>query len=512
MRSHDPAHQQVLRRRRHLALLVGAASLLGLGGTLPARAQDAGSPAGPTGQELFSIYQLEARGLGVSASYRIEGLIPGDTPILDFGSPETLARFGDGPSGYGLASMAYPGGIPTSMDALVTQSGGDGSQIPPYPIKAEAFYPAGPTEDDTSQAGLTQKVVSSDRGVQSTGSFPAIAGSPLVTVGSIQSASRSAIEGSLGVSRSRVSLSDLSILGGVITIDSLVTDLVAVHSGGVGSTAGGTTASGVRFLGLDASLTEKGLVLKPAPSPEGPAAPLGSPLGAAAGPLGSITGPLQGALSGVLDQAVPQVNTLLAQAGITLAILDPHDQQVSSGAATRLTSGLSLTFSYKGREQQAMVDLINAIPAQLKPAIGPIPNPITFLAENHIYALSLAPATVSALAAPPFDSVDFPIAPSLPFDPGEAPWSSIMEEPGFSATPAPLLAPSGPRTPQSPSLGEPISAVASGAVPAILVALALLASPLFGMGSRRLADGVLAGASRSCPIGLDEPPSAPRPL
>lgn len=511
MRSHDPRRLQVLRRRRHLAMLLGAASLLGLGGTVPARAQDGADAAGPTGQQLFSIYQLQAQGIGVEASYRIEGLIPGDTPVLDFGSPETLARFGDGPSGYGLASVAYPGGIPTSMDALVTQSGGDGSQIPPYPIKAEAFYPAGPTEDDTTQAGLTQKVVSSDRGVQSTGSFPAIAASPLVTVGSIRSASRSAIEGSLGVGRSRVSLSDVNILGGVITIDSLVTDVVAVHDGTGGSTAGGTTASGVRFLGLDATLTEKGLVLKQAPAPEGPAAPMGSPLGAAAGPLGSITGPLQSALSGVLDQAVPQVNTLLAQAGVKIAILDPHDEKVASGAATRLTTGLSLTFGYKGREQQAMVDLVNAVPAELKPAIGPIPNPITFAAENHIYGLALAPATVSALAAPPFASVDVPIGLPLPFDPGEAPWSSTIEEPGFSASPAPLPAPSDTSARPSPTIGEPISAVASGAVPAILVVLALLVSPLLGMGSGRLADSVLASASTSCPIGLDEPPSAPRP-
>lgn len=511
MRSRDPRRAAVLRRRRPLAVLLGAASLLGLGGTIPARAQGTADAPAPTGDQLFSIYQLQAQNMGVEASYRIEGLIPGDTPILDFGMPETVARFGDGPSGYGLASVAYPGGIPTSMDALVTQSGGDGSQIPPYPIKAEAFYPAGPTEDDTSQAGYAQKVVSSDHGVQSTGSYPSIGASPLVTVGSISSASRGAIEDALGVSRSRVALSDVNILGGVITIDSLVTDLVAVHDGRGGSTAGGTTATGVRFLGLDASLTEKGLVLKEAPAPEGPAAPMGSPLGAAAGPLSGISGPLQSALRGVLNQAVPQVNTLLAQAGIKIALLDPHNEQVTSGAATRITTGLSLTFSYKGREQQAMVDLINAIPAQLKPSIGPIPNPITFLAENHIYGLSLAPATVSALAAPPFPTIDFPIDGPLPYDPGEAPWSSVVQEPGFSTSPAPLPAPSASSARRSTSIGEPISAVASGAVPAILVALALLAAPLFGIGSSRLADRVLADASTSCPIRLDEPPAASRP-
>ena len=47
-------------------------------------------------------------------------------------------------------------------------------------------------------------------------------------------------------------------------------------------------------------------------------------------------------------------------------------------------------------------------------------------------------------------------------------------------------------------------------MPAILVALALLASPLFGLGSSRLADNVLAPVSTSCPIGLDKPPAPPR--
>ncbi len=495
------------RPRRQLVLLLAAASLLGLGGTLPARAQSADQVVDPS--ELFGVYQLEARGQGVVGSYNIEGLIPGGTPVLDLGLPETVARFTDGPSGYGLASMAYPGGILTNLDALVSQSGGDGSQIPPYPIKAEAFYPAGPTEDGSSQPGLVQHVVTSGQGVQATAAFPSIVAPGLVSVEGIMSASRSAVEGDLAISRSRVALEGVAILGGVITIESLVTDLVAAHDGSTGSTAGGTAASGVKFLGLAASLTEKGLVLDKAPPVDGPAAPLGGPLSDAAEPLSGITGPVSEQLSAALAAAVPQVNDVLESAGIHLSLLDPRDQQVAGGAASRVTSGLSLTFSYKGREQQAMVDLINAIPPDLKPNFGPIPNPVTFFAENHIFGLSLAPASVSALAAPPFPSFDFPVAEApAPFDPGTPAWSDTIAVGGFTTEPAPLPAPSISSSPAI--LGEPISAVASGAVPAILVILALLASPLFGIGSTRLADRVLAEASTSCPIGLDKPPSSPR--
>ena len=63
-------------RRRSLALLMGAAALLGHGGRTPdARAQEA--PAGPTGEELFGSYTLEARGQGMRVRYEIEGMLPG---------------------------------------------------------------------------------------------------------------------------------------------------------------------------------------------------------------------------------------------------------------------------------------------------------------------------------------------------------------------------------------------------------------------------------------------------
>lgn len=511
MRSPDPRHA-LARRRRRLALLMGAASLLGLGGNLPATAQDAGAPAGKTGEELFGAYQLEARGLGVQGTYEIEGLLPGGSPVLDLTLPETLARFASGPSGYGLASLAYPGGILANFGSLVAQSGGPGDDIPPYPIKAEAFYPAGPTEADASQpGGVAQKVVTGDSGVQVNASFPAIEAPPVVSVGSLASASRSAIEGTLAISRTRVVLGNVRILGGLITIESLVTDLVAAHDGQTGSTAGGTTASGVKFLGLDASLSQDGLVLKKAPPVEGPAAPLGGVLSDAPDPLSGLTGPVQEQLAPLLDQAVPQVDGVLARAGIHLVILDPRDEQFETGAAARNSAGLSLTLSYKGREQQALVDLVNSIPAELKPNFGPIPNPVTFLAENHITGLALGPASVSSLATPPFPEFEFAVPDfstgALPFDPGSV---GLPGTPGFSTPAAPLPAPTTSDASSSPAT-QPVSSLAAGALPAILVALALLASPLFGFGSARLADNVLAPVSTSCPIGLDQPPAPPRP-
>lgn len=502
MRSPD-LHRLRLRRSHRLALLAASAALLGLGSGGPVQAQD--DPAAKTGDELFGVYQLEARGSGVQTTYTIEGILPGGSPILDLTMPETLARFSSGPTGYGLASLAYPGGLLVNLGSLGVQAGFDGAEnIPDYPMKAEAFYPTGPTTVDTSRGATVQKAVTGDLGVLAQGTYPSSGANPALTVGSITSAARSSIEGALAVSRTRVVLDDVSLLGGLLTIDSVVTDLVAAHDGTTGSTAGGTVASGVRFLGLAASLTEDGLVLQEGPAPDGPAAPAGDPLSGLVGPIDELSGPVQDALATVLDQAVPSVDDLLAQAGVSIRILDPHDQAVDSGAASRITTGLAITLRYEGREQDALVDLINSVPDALKPSVGPIPNPITFLAENHITGLSLAPASVSALASPPFDAIDFP-TPSFPApDLGGVAPSESLGDPGFTTPAAPLPEPSVDLPPAL--VADSVTDALGGAVPAILVALLLLASPLFGVGATRLADNVLAPATTRCPVGLDEPP------
>ena len=128
--------------------------------------------------------------MGIEGAYEIEGLLPGGTPVLDLTLPETLTRFSSGPTGYGLASLAYPGGILVNLPSLIDQSGGDSSQVPPYPIKAEAFFPTGPTEVDESQpGGVAQRVISGELGVEAAGSFPKVEAAPAVEIGSITSAS-----------------------------------------------------------------------------------------------------------------------------------------------------------------------------------------------------------------------------------------------------------------------------------------------------------------------------------
>ena len=496
-------------RRRPLILLALAAALLGAGGVGPAaRAQEAGAV---TGDSLFGSYQLEARGLGVQTRYEIEGLLPGGSPILDLTVPETLARFASGPTGYGLASLAYPGGLIVNLGSLVAQGGGGeeaASQIPDYPIKAEVFFPSGPVSVQQTQAGATEDVRSTELGVNAAGTFPGLDADPVIRVASVTSTSRSVIEDSKALARTRVVVSGVSLLGGVITIDSLVTDLVAVHDGTNGTASGGTKATGVRFLGLAASLTGDGLVLDEAPAATGPAAPLGTLLNPVLDPLAALTAPVQDLLKQVLDQAVPSLNTVLSAAGIDLELAGGGKVESESGAAGYASSGLSLSFSYKGKEQAALADLINSIPPELRPSVGPLPNPIAFLTENHIAALTLGQGTVSALASAPF-AIDDVLPPDTLPDPTFPDFAVPDIGTSDFSTPLPTLPTDTSTDPTD--LSDATNAVLSASLPAALLILLLLASPLLGLASTRLADNVLApAAATSCPSGLDKPPSTPR--
>jgi hypothetical protein len=483
---------------------MGATALLGLGAGAEVRAQEA--PAGPTGEELFGAYTLEARGQGMRIRYEIEGMLPGGSPVVDLGMPEALTRFTSGPLGYGVASLAYPGGVIVNLPSLVEQGSGGEATAPPYPIQQEVFYPTGPTEAvDEQPGGTAQRVTSGPLGVDALATFPATVAPPVINVGTIRTAAQSVIEEGKAVSRTRVEANDIVLLGGVLTIDSVVTDLVAAHDGTAGAASGGTVANGVKFLGLDASLTEDGLVLTEAPPVEGPAEPLGGVLTPVVPPAGEALSPFQQALDDVLGQTDPQLDELLSTAGITVSIVEPATAEAEPSAASLSSNGLLIGFDYFGRDQEALGELLSAIPAELKPNLGPLSNPINFFTENHFTAIGVAPASVTALASPPFPAVELPPIDTAPFDPGvTVPGSSSLGDPGFS-TPTPET--SGGDGGQLD--GEQASNVLGGAIPALLLVAALLGSPLFGLGSTRLADNVLAPVTNSCPTGQDKPPARP---
>src|SRR3546814_17784353 len=109
-----------------------------------------------------------------------------------------------------------------------------------------------------------------------------------------------------------------------------------------------------------------------------------------------------------------------------------------------------------------------------------------------------------ALASPTFDIPDIPPVDSG-FDAGStgADLDGGLASPSFDTAVPELATPPGGGS--ADLVSEPAASVLSGAVPALLVLLTMLGAPLFGLGSTRLADNVLAPVGASCPHGLAQP-------
>ena len=491
--------RDLTRVRRQLCLLAVVAFALGLGASGGARAQTE-EPAGVA--SLYSQVQADGEASGLNISY---GLQDFTVPTIAQGAvPIARSELTADPSARGLASILYPGPLIAGLGAVVAQANPDADGfVPPYPVVAEAAYPGDKTED--TQGGGTMHVTTSGTRALSVASYTAPADVPgldqVVRAGSMVSSAQSALESGDIVSRARSVTKDVSILDGLITIDSIVTDLVARSNGTAAATDGRTVVNGVRFLGLDAVLDADGLRLEQAPASGAPTDPLGDLTGPIADGLSPVTEQLSAVMTEVLGQATTNLNDLLARGGVSIRVLEPNEV-VNGAQGSRIANGVLVESTFVGSDQPLLVELVNLVPPDQRGAIGDqIPNPVTMLVETHITTMSIGAGTVAVAAQPPFEIPPIVDGPGvLPTGETNAPDTS---DGGFESALPPIDDVAEPGT--SLPGAEPISNALGDALPAVAVILLLLASPLFATGSTRLADNVLSEAISGCPEGLDRP-------
>ena len=486
----------------------------------------AASPAGAAAQaDQFGGFELLARGNGLQVTYDSPGFVP-QGPALQVSIPEALATSSSG-TNYSLASLAYPGPVLADLPTVLAQSNPDlPAVVPPYPVRTQAFYPSGPTAQAQSGGTAEMRSLTDAQSSQSSATYSGTDIGPLVQSGSIKANSATRVEAGKVTSRTRVELSGVRLLGGLIHIDSVVTDLVAVSDGRTSNSDGRTTVSGVSFLGLAATLDKDGLKLveqPPTMGEPGPLDPVLDPLlGSATLPPGTTepAQPLLENLNSVLTELGPDatVTKALEEAGVTLRVLEPVATS-HKGTATRSAYGLQLELEYSAAGDPRVGPLLTALvpPGSLArecliPGAPVDCSPeglVSLLQRTHILNLALAPADVRAAATAPFEAFEETFTPPAAIAPGQGvdiPIGSVTDlpAPGFS-TPVPALAP-----PSSGGLGEvlPLSALGR-ALPAMLVVLLLLSAPLWAAASRRLADSALAEGASGCPEGLDARQSPP---
>jgi hypothetical protein len=389
--------------------------------------------------------------------------------------------------------------------------------IPAYPVRAEAFFPSGPTEKSQDVGSARETVSTTADSAHAQAFYGAATLPPLFTTGSVTSTTETHLEQGLVVSRTRVELQGVDLFASLIHIDSIVTDLVATSDATAAATAGTTTATGVTFLGLPATLDGSGIHLAPQAATPGPVT---------LPPLGGVTDPLQPVLTQLNDLIVATVGTgnagineLLNAGGISVQLIQPTE--VKNGAdARRLASGVLVTIKYTGDSEPVLGEILKLIDPTKVPANyvdpcttfqQPAPCPIPFsspqtlvlaMKTTHVESIGLAAGHVHANSSPPFalpslaslGGISTPGSGGSSFStptpsPGGAGGSGGAGGGGGGSS-------IGSATPLGFVSGTPLAA-------AVSLLLLLLSGCAFWFGSGRLADNVLSVTSSSCPEGLD---------
>jgi hypothetical protein len=502
------------RRRRAFLALAGVALLAASAGNAAANAQTIDfteSSDGPSSS--FGAYKLEAHGEGITFTYDSPGLIPGTpSPIFAASFPESLANIDSGPSSYALASLVYPGPLVADLPTVLALGGvPNASSIPSYPVRAQAFYPAGPTEADEQIGPGRQSVSTSEDRAKATTNYGAAQLPGIVNVGQITSTVDNTLDSGSVVSRTRVELSGVDLFAGLMHMESIATDLVATSDTTQATTEGTTTVSGLSFLGLPATVDASGVHFTSPPGNDSAPPPTGplSPVGAGLQPAGD-------GLTQVMTSAIGAGNTdanqLLAAAGLEMKLLEPSETNNGSDAS-RMASGLLITLTYNGSTEPVLSDLLNLIPIESLPSqgIGPIPfsspqSLVLAMKATHVETIGLAAASVRASATPPFDAASFVGRFGRI---GSTAGTVGTVKGGRVSTSAPAAGGGGAAGGGAGTIGNALPIALADAGPlaaAVVVMLGALAAAFAGIAGGRFADKVLTAAGSSCPEGLDRAP------
>jgi hypothetical protein len=362
---------------------------------------------------------------------------------------ETVSRLSNGPVGYALSSIAWPGTLAGNLGSLLVTAGG--SQVPPEasalnsPIRAEAHTGRKPVVTDypPPPAPVVAHMTADAQATKVTATA-ALGGLQQPTVGSLGASSSRTVTELTGVSSARATahseVQDITIAG-VLHIAAVESDAVATTDGAAAKASGRTVISGATVAGIPVSIDENGITVSTQSVP-------------------------------IPSQATDAVNTALSQSGITVALSKPHG--TPSGGSVVYDAGVLAVVWPIQDGMTASVELGGAqVSVQATPGLGCLFN---------CGPGGVTGGTTGAVAPPPA------ITPPLG---GPAT--------GGDVAPPPTLG--GPE----PRVVQPVPQAFGGKLPhglsPWLGGLAAAGAVLVMAGLRRLPDRVLAASSSSCPNG-----------
>ena len=241
--------------------------------------------------------------------------------------PEAVSTLRNGPLGYGLAAVVWPGVIASGAGSLLITVGG--SQVPPQatllndPVKAEAYNNTGNrTESDDSVPGSTMTATAYDDKASATGSVQQSEVLPLGSFGRTTGASSVHLDGSdSGVASADSEVQDVT-LAGVVSIASVRSHATASTNGTTAKASGHTEVGGMTVAGVPVTVDARGVT------------------------VGGSTVPVR--------DAQATVNNALASAGISMA-MSPAQGTPMGAAVTYTASSLVVVWGAPGSTETVVL-------------------------------------------------------------------------------------------------------------------------------------------------------------
>ena len=419
---------------------------------------------------------------------------PGD-PHMVMHSAYSRTTFNTGPTGRALASALWPGDVfGDSLEQVV--EGQD------YPLMANARVPQGPEEQELELApGMRMHTTAGPTAVEARSTTTDLP-SDAVGVGTYESTSRSFLEDGMAVTTAHSAVSDVQMLEGLVSIDSIVTDLEARGDGATSATSGSTSVSGLTIAGFGFVLDEDGL--RPETGEENEESPL------------------------PFDPDQRTADEIREELGIELELL-PHEEELDGGEAVRSAGGVRVSIDIEVLRSAYLDEVLGPLVDQLPDDLRhpPVPDEMPF---NPIDVLFLEPRVDVILArgvveANTVEQLDFdgfgadfgdppPAAPPTPEVEGsadlggmdaDAPTPSMDTFGPVGAADEPVAEPEVSQTPPAEQQQE-LQAVGAGSFPEAAgstTLAALVALGMAGLGARGLhgMTGRVFGAGAGCEAG-----------
>src|SRR5581483_5179536 len=398
---------------------------------------------------------------GLHALYNPVNVLPIPPPV-DIGAPDALATIASGPATFARAGVADPGDLLANPDALLAlfSSSYKAGTLPPYPYRISATSSTGSPDAESNPApGLNARVHADDAGSRAQAAMPAAVTPAVATFGSSTSIATTAINGDTITVHSRAEFTNVDVLG-VLTFQSLVTDLTGKSVGGAKPTFDGvTTVSGAKLAGTPVTIDDKGV-----------------------------------------HEGAKNLNSALAAAGIKVTLVGPLEQ-AGSTSGQLLADGLRIDLEFSKGTQPALHSLLDGIPSLGAPIPG-APSPddlVTLVKARHLSSNEIGRGVVTLATRGSRGSItESPlpdVSTSLP-DLSPAPdTGTVAGESLTSLSPAPPASVAGVIVPaRRAGTAVPIGEGVAG-----LLALVLLVQPFIGHLIARRVDGLLAGSAAPCP-------------